>query len=271
MNVLVVTLILLVLVIVVYFTSHSIEHFDYSIQFYIDLAYLCFASYYIPTQMFEYLQLSNIVLEAIETIYDTKSQSSGILGFNSQQEVAYCIFTGTNLSNYMTVIDGLTFYQTPLTETTIKGNVSEGFLDAFKGLHSQITNYIEKVQPQRVVATGHSLGGAIAVLCGVYTIDYLPTTVITFGCPKVGNEAFSESFNNSGITSVQIAVKDDVVPHLPFDLFYDYAHLKTTFILSQNSITKCEYDKPYVFPYNPLRWLDSHSLDTYISLLKKCK
>ena len=57
-------------------------------------------------------------------------------------------------------------------------------------------------RPSEILVTGHSLGGALAVLCGLDLIlnpvKYQPSVrIITIGGPRVGNENFASFFDNT--------------------------------------------------------------------------
>ena len=70
-----------------------------------------------------------------------------------------------------------------------------------------------------VVVIGHSLGGAIALLDGVFLSIQLPgarVRVISYGMPRVGNEAFA-NFVDSQLKGDVFHVnnKEDPVPVLP--------------------------------------------------------
>jgi len=78
------------------------------------------------------------------------------------------------------------------------GRVHLGF---YQRLHrSRISTQLLELGPQECRIVGHSMGGAIGVLLAAELVHHpgVPTpkcTVITFGCPRVGNEAFSQGFN----------------------------------------------------------------------------
>jgi len=69
-----------------------------------------------------------------------------------------------------------------------------------------------------ICTTGHSLGGALATLFAYeYSTEYTqPVTVITFGSPKIGNEAFHRSFSTSQhLKHYRVAVSSDTITALP--------------------------------------------------------
>ena len=78
------------------------------------------------------------------------------------------------------------------------GRVHLGF---HQRLHrSRITTQLLRIAPGECRIVGHSMGGAIGVLLAAELVHHpsVPTpkcTVITFGCPRVGNKAFSRGFN----------------------------------------------------------------------------
>ena len=75
--------------------------------------------------------------------------------------------------------------------------VHSGFFDAYKTVRSQVHAALASVQAKNknnatVVVTGHSLGGALSVLCALDLAVDMPQlvpngiSVVNFGCPRVG-------------------------------------------------------------------------------------
>lgn len=66
---------------------------------------------------------------------------------------------------------------------------------------------------------GHSLGGALALLDAVFLPLHLPTgtkfTTITYGMPRVGNQAFADYVDAHVTNLSHINNKKDPVPILP--------------------------------------------------------
>ena len=61
---------------------------------------------------------------------------------------------------------------------------------AVKNLVAQFPNY-------KIWVTGHSLGAAISVLCAVELAqEGFSVNVINFGCPRVGNQDFSNFYRS---------------------------------------------------------------------------
>jgi len=87
---------------------------------------------------------------------------------------------------------------------------------------------LDQHKASSVVVTGHSLGGALALLESVYLPLHLPTgtrvSTITYGMPRVGNAAFAnyvDATHNINLTHVNN--KEDPIPTVP-GMFLDYAH-----------------------------------------------
>ncbi|KAK1308922.1 hypothetical protein QJS10_CPA09g00679 [Acorus calamus] len=78
-----------------------------------------------------------------------------------------------------------------------------------------------------LTVTGHSLGGALALLNGhevALMIPDLPVSVVSFGAPWVGNAAFREELRGLGACVLRVVSKQDLVPKLPGVV---YAHVGT--------------------------------------------
>jgi len=76
--------------------------------------------------------------------------------------------------------------------------------------------------------TGHSLGGALSVLCGIRLALKFPehkVHVINFGCPKVGNAEFAKLVNTtSNLCIHRVAHKRDVITRVPNFEFNHVGH-----------------------------------------------
>lgn len=78
--------------------------------------------------------------------------------------------------------------------------------------------YQEKGERVSLTITGHSLGGALALLNAheaASAIPDLPVSVISFGAPRVGNDAFRNELERLGVKALRVVVKQDLVPKTP--------------------------------------------------------
>jgi len=83
------------------------------------------------------------------------------------------------------------------TGQTPYGRVHRGYYLTVQSLTEELRGVLEDDAAKRpVVLTGHSMGGALAVVAGVLLAGggYHPGGVYTFGQPQVGNRAFSRTF-----------------------------------------------------------------------------
>ncbi|KAL0031927.1 hypothetical protein WJX79_006284 [Trebouxia sp. C0005] len=79
--------------------------------------------------------------------------------------------------------------------------------------------------PNRVICTGHSLGGALATLGAAWAaLEYPDADIrcITFGSPRVANKVFGKAFNALVGTSLRLVHGFDPVPSLPPSLMYKH-------------------------------------------------
>ena len=78
---------------------------------------------------------------------------------------------------------GFSYYTTTLLDTPYEGTTLKEVLKA-------------DAASENVILTGHSLGGAVALLAAarLYDDGASPIQVVTFGAPAVGNESFNETY-----------------------------------------------------------------------------
>ena len=99
------------------------------------------------------------------------------------------------------------------------GHVHEGFLSSvyslLKPMADQIPSFLS-LHPSHFYLTGHSKGGAVAILMAHQLADLFPSlpspAVITFGAPRPGDPAFAECYS---IPLIRVESCRDLVVHLP--------------------------------------------------------
>ena len=72
--------------------------------------------------------------------------------------------------------------------TTDHGDLHGGFSNGYTSMHSQVQTLLDRYRPKRVWITGHSLGGALSVVCAYKLLQdqkYPIAGVMTFGQPMV--------------------------------------------------------------------------------------
>lgn len=152
-----------------------------------------------------------------------------IIGYNTIYKTLFASFRGSvNTQNW---IANIHFSQIqPYNNTDI--SVEKGFYNLFTNLKPYVINGIEDVSKKYntndLLITGHSLGGALSTLLA-FELLYVENTemnikLITFGCPRVGNDKFVTFFNDYSIYSNRITHYYDMVPHIP-QQFLKYDHI----------------------------------------------
>ncbi len=127
----------------------------------------------------------------------------------------------------------LTFWKkvVPYNNTSSKIRVHTGFINAYKdpGVRDLIHTYITE-DIHCITITGHSYGAALAVLCAVdveYNFSTKDIEVITFGGPRIGNNAFVKSYNKRVCKTLRVENGNDIVTKVPF-ASWGYHHVGAT-------------------------------------------
>ncbi|MDD2050642.1 lipase family protein [Pseudomonas putida] len=106
--------------------------------------------------------------------------------------------------------------QVPFESTD--GKVHRGFYGSAKAVRTFVTTYLDKFYSgQKLVITGHSLGGAVALLVAEmlrrrngFTYDIL---LYTYGSPRAGDKTFAE--NAQALRHYRMVNQNDPVPSVP--------------------------------------------------------
>jgi hypothetical protein len=112
--------------------------------------------------------------------------------------------------------------QTWLTDAIVRlverneytGRVHLGFSSVLKQTWDKVEPTFDKIGDRPLFLTGHSMGGALAVLtaCRLANKGRLPTATYTYGSPRIGDRDFCAGYS---LPTYRIVNKLDLVPEMP--------------------------------------------------------
>ncbi|KAH6611422.1 hypothetical protein Trco_001442 [Trichoderma cornu-damae] len=171
---------------------------------------------------------------------------TGIGGFvavdSAHGQIVLSVRGSNNLRNFITDVV-FAFTDCSLADGC---QVHGGFSDAWNEISGAATAAVAQAHAASpsfgIVATGHSLGGAVATLAGasLRTQGY-PVDIYTYGSPRVGNDVFASFVTSQpGGGEFRVTHVDDPVPRLP-PIIFDYRHVSPEFWLSTGDATTRDY------------------------------
>jgi hypothetical protein len=131
----------------------------------------------------------------------------------SADDVSVIAFCGTDNAGDWLVNLELTSVQ------TAQGYLHQGFLQAYKSLKPQIMKVLAEREPQHLWITGHSLGGALALVCAFDLVAYRKRSLdglMTFGQPMVADQKLAAYLDDLLLGRYAHYVNgEDIVPRVP--------------------------------------------------------
>lgn len=181
---------------------------------------------------------------------------SGIAAYLSVDEVREELVLSTrgssNILNWISNIDFI-LVDSPLTTDA---KVHDGFDNAWNEMYEDVTAALaaalETYPGYSIVSTGHSLGGAVAMLAGgQLRNDGHAVEIYTYGAPRIGNAVVSDYISAQSGNEFRITHLDDPVPRLP-PIIFGYRHTSPEYWLSVSESTGEDYpiDEIQVCPGN---------------------
>ena len=184
----------------------------------------------------------------------------------------------------------------PVGHGALAAKVEHGFLNIYKSksestrynktsASDQVMNELKRLvhmyheqkgEEVSITITGHSLGGALALLNAYEAATNfrgIHTSVISFAAPRVGNIAFRDKLDQMGVKTLRVVMKQDIVPKMPGIVFNEslqkfdditgtlewvYTHVGAELKLDIRS-------SPYL--KRGVNFLGFHSLETYLHLV----
>lgn len=158
--------------------------------------------------------------------------------------------------------------------------VHRGFLDQYAAVKRMIfddLNTYDKAY-DNIIFTGHSLGAALATIGAAYTKAMLPKKQVycyTYGCPRVGNDAFADWFDDNIDGGYRVFNEQDPVSMIPIS--HRFCHVTNGLCITDNlDVLKTSEDHNWcIRPFVSALALDlsnlvqDHNIDLYIDRLEK--
>lgn len=142
--------------------------------------------------------------------------------------------------------------------------VHRGFYRLYRKYRGLIVQTVLSRRWKSVIVTGHSLGGALATLLTVDLTDRLsvPARVVgvTFGSPRVGNEALAQRVSDK-CELYRYANTVDIVASLPLPLMPNFEDHKGELFIYKHGGTAREFTAHHD------SWKNNHLMSTYMDYL----
>lgn len=136
-------------------------------------------------------------------------------------EVNYLVATNDTLKQHIIAVRGTANVENAIVDVSLqllpdnhaKIALHQGFAQAAEGVYKTVLPTLNK--DYTISTTGHSLGGAIAVILAMYlNIDqYTLGPIVTFGQPKITNVSGALAFQHLDVT--RVVTSQDLVPLVP--------------------------------------------------------
>ncbi|KOS16976.1 Mono- and diacylglycerol lipase [Escovopsis weberi] len=170
---------------------------------------------------------------------------TGIGGYvsidDSRQEIVLSVRGSNNVRNF---IDDVVFLQVPCS--LVSGCLLHvGFLQAWNEIEKAATlalaTTLQSRPTYRIVATGHSLGAAVATVAAAYLRQGgMPMDIYTYGSPRVGNSRFVDFVTSQPGAENRITHTSDPVPRLP-PMALNFRHTSPEYWLSTGDAETVDY------------------------------
>jgi predicted lipase len=161
--------------------------------------------------------LETPTLQVLKPIRDKETDTFGAVVVDKTNKKLYIVFRGTQ--NERDMLTDIEFLQHTTKIDGKECKIHSGFFKAYESVKSQIDSIPFKEYDQyEIIICGHSLGGALATICGAYLpvemVDH-PIEVVTFGSPRVGNDKFGKIFMSKVSAYYRFVHNNDIVPTMP--------------------------------------------------------
>lgn len=152
------------------------------------------------------------------------------------------------------------------------GSFHSGFYHQHASLWGRVFAYIMHHNPEKVVFTGHSLGGAIGTIAASKSKLVFPDKeicLVSFGCPRVGDSAFFEFFTSQKIVHKRFVNDHDPISYVPSVVRWRHVGDLYRFVDGRLEVTPQEMVSKTDATWINLLYALDHSVESYLQLITK--
>ncbi len=159
-----------------------------------------------------------------------ESNVFGLVGWNAADSTVIVALRGTEY--WPDWVSDLDIPLVPDRSVPSAGMVHMGFQLVYEHIRDSILALLGQgyMGATKIYVTGHSLGGALAVLCGMDLVSNSPVKVVpelhTFAGPRVGDPKFAGSFAGKIPVCFRVVNFMDVVPQVPLPPTFEHVGTK---------------------------------------------
>lgn len=222
------------------------------------LAILCKASYVGLEEienLYEYIEVS--------LIEDKKTDTECFICV-TENDAVHIVFRGTEPDSRRDWATDLDFRSVDF----LGQPTHSGFVKAIRAIGPKLKEALSQHKGKEMYFTGHSLGGALALLAPMW-LGLKPTRIVTFGQPKTIHKAASEFIQ--GAPYVRYVNNSDIVPKIPFKWMAKYRHFGELKYFDKNGVLHTNPDHLFRFLDGVGSFwgrIEDHSIDRYIELVR---
>lgn len=167
---------------------------------------------------------------------DSSTDAECVVINDDVYDIKHIVFKGTNsLKDWESNLD---FFPVDIIQNCPEYKIHRGFYEQWKSLFSFLLREVEadgllSCKRKKLVISGHSLGGALAIICAIHMYcisEMLVERVCTFGAPRVLNKNLAGWYNDH-LKQITIRVVNflDTVPKLPISgPIFEFQHVDST-------------------------------------------
>lgn len=151
----------------------------------------------------------------------------GFVAYEQQKNAIIVAFRGSvDIKSWIADLDAPQMSYPKCTGCMVHVGFYKAYMEVSPSIKAQVQIILSKYRTAQIYVTGHSLGGAMAV---VAALDIKATfgkldQFYSYGQPRVGNQAFADYFASQISSGHRVVHYADIVPHLPPLTMFGYRH-----------------------------------------------
>ncbi|KAF2192627.1 alpha/beta-hydrolase, partial [Zopfia rhizophila CBS 207.26] len=165
-----------------------------------------------------------------------KTDVTGFVAVDSTNQLIIVSFRGSaSIKNWIVNFDMGAVNTDLCSGCTAHGGFWNSWVEARKGVLAAVKSAVAANPKYKIVATGHSLGGAIASLATAQLRkDGYTVALYTFGAPRIASSKLSDFITNQPGGNYRVTHWNDPVPRLP-PIAFNFVHISPEYYINKGN------------------------------------